>query len=371
MKKKILLTTLFGVSNYGTALQAYATQKVINNFGYDSKILNYTQKRLNTINVIKKSNKEIKDLKSRLYMIASVLYRFIPNIIVKRKFSKFINKYLSLTSTNISNYKDIDLKYDYLKYDCFITGSDQVWNYKYNEGIDYVYYLKFVPDNLRKISYASSIGMTDFLEEEKDEIKKLLKRYDIIGVREISAQEALNKMNIKCEVVLDPTMLLDFNDWKDIEKNINIKEKYLLVYILGRDKSIMKTAEKIAEEKNLKIIKIGLDFIYSSKIYRNYQYASPNEFIYLFRHADFVLTNSFHGLAFSINFNKQFLAITPKTYSTRLLSILSLFDLTDRIITNNDSTYLYNINYIEINKKLNDYRKKSIDFLDKSIKGDE
>ena len=100
-------------------------------------------------------------------------------------------------------------------------------------------------------------------------------------------------------------------------------------------------------------------------------YTSENEFVYLFRNADFILTNSFHGLAFSINFNKQFLAISPKTYNTRLLSILTLFDLTDRLIINNDDLINdANINYDLVNKKLSKYRNDSIDFLRKSIKGD-
>jgi len=371
MKRKVLITTLFGVTNYGTVLQAYATQKKIQDLGYDSDILNYTQKRLSLLNVIKKSNHEAKNIKSKLFILGSVCFRLVPNVIIKKIFSKFVNKYLVLTSNNINDYVEVKKSFDYSKYSCFLTGSDQVWNSKYNEGIDYVYYLKFVPDDLNKVSYASSIGMNEFPKEEKKEIKNLLNRYNHISVRELSAQEELKKMSIDSKLVLDPTMLLNIDEWKLIEKDMNINEKYLLVYILGRDKSIMDIAEKVAAERNLKIIKIGLDFIHSSKIYKNYQFCSPNEFVYLFRNADFILTNSFHGLAFSINFNKQFLAISPKTYNTRLLSILTLFDLTDRLIINNDDLINdANINYDLVNKKLSKYRNDSIDFLRKSIKGD-
>lgn len=370
MKRRVLITTLFGVTNYGTVLQAYATQKKIQDLGYDNEILNYTQKRLSLLNVIKKSSHEAKNLKSKLYIMASVIFRLIPNLIIKRIFSKFVNKYLVLTSNNVNDYVEVQKLLDYSKYSCFITGSDQVWNSKYNEGIDYVYYLKFVPDNLNKVSYASSIGMREFPKEEKREIKHLLNRYNYISVRELSAQEELKKMSIDSKVVLDPTMLLKMDEWKMIEKNMNITEKYLLVYILGRDKSIMNIAEKIATERKLKIIKIGLDFIHSSKIFKNFQFCSPNEFVYLFRNADFILTNSFHGLAFSINFNKQFLAVSPKTYNTRLLSILTLFDLNDRLIDNDSLFNVADINYDLVNANLEKYRNDSIVFLKKSITGD-
>ena len=371
MKKRVLISTLFGVANYGTVLQAYATQKKIKDFGYENEILNYTQKRLSTLNVIKKSSHETKSFMSKIFIVGSVLYRLIPNIIIKRIFSKFVDKYLVLTPTNMNEYEDIKRTCDYSKYSCFLTGSDQVWNSKYNEGIDYIYFLKFVPDNLNKVSYASSIGMDEFPKEEKKEIKSLLKRYNYISVRELSAYDELKSMSINSKVVLDPTMLLKPEEWKLIEKNMNINEKYLLVYILGRDKSIMDIAENIAVKKNLKIIKVGLDYIYSKRIYKNFQFCTPNEFIYLFRNADYILTNSFHGLAFSINFNKQFLAISPKTYSTRLLSILSLFDLKDRLVNDGNMFMLDDINYDLINGKLEKYRNESIDFLKQSIKGDD
>lgn len=371
MKRKVLLTTLYGVTNYGTVLQAYATQKIVQDLGYNSDILNYTQKRLSLLNVIKKSSHDAKSFKSRLYIIGSVIFRLIPNIIINIIFSKFVSKYLVLTPNNYDDYQEVKKTFDYSSYSCFLTGSDQVWNSNYNEGIDYVYFLKFVSDNLNKISYASSIGMSKFPKEEKNEIQFLLNRYNHISVREISAQKELKKMSINSKVVLDPTMLLKVEQWKLIERNLNIKEKYLLVYILGRDKSIMNIAEKLAAKRGLKIIKIGLDFIYSSKIYKNYQFCSPNEFVYLFRNADFILTNSFHGLAFSINFNKQFFAISPKTYNTRLLSILSIFNLTERLIDIDSSINIADINYNLVNPILDNYREESVDFLRKSIKGDD
>lgn len=366
-KKNILLTTLFGVSNYGTVLQAYATQLELKKLGYNCELLNYTQKRLSTFNVIKKSNRNISGIKSKLYVIASILFRAIPNIILKNNFSRFIKKNLNLTKDVMHEYNEVELNNHLNNYDCYITGSDQVWNSEYNGGIDYTYYLGFVPNNKNKISYASSIGMEDFRKSETAKIKELLSRYNKISVREISAQKALNNLKIKSDLVLDPTMLISNEEWKTIESNIKIKRKYLLVYILGRDKSIINIAKKIAKEKNLKIVKIGLDFIYSKNIYKNYQFASPNDFIYLFRHADFILTNSFHGIAFSVNFNKQFLAVSPKTYNTRLVSILSLFDLSNNLIKDENYGEIEKIDYEVINKKLELYRNHSRQFLEKSI----
>ena len=363
--KKIIIVTLFSVPNYGTVLQAYATQKILTSLGYSNKILNYTQKRLKFVNVTKNSYKNLKNIRGKLYAVCSIGIRTIPNIIFKNKFRKFIKDYLVLTKEKFNDINQVKSRIP--DADVYITGSDQVWNSNYNGGIDEVYYLTFVSKEKKKLAYSASLGMDDFKKEEKEAISKLLQQYNSLSVRELSACENLKKLGFESKVVLDPTLLLNDVDWKKIEKEKKVKEKYLLVYILGRDKDILNYAFKIAFEKKLKIVKIGLDFLYSKKVYKNIQYASPRQFIYLFRHAEYIITNSFHGIAFSINFNKQFEVILPKTYDTRLRSILSIFRIENRLISTKSHQLLPDIDYDIVNKKLEELRKDSIEFLKNSI----
>ena len=241
--KKIIISTIFKVCNYGTVLQAYATQKFLQEQNYNVKILNYEQERLKTRNLLFTSNKDKTSIKNRLYRMLSILYRMPGNIIIKHKFNIFVKKYLKLTEKEYLNKEENNMP----EADVYITGSDQVWNSDYNNGIDSVYYLKNVPNKTKKISYAASIGMEDFKQNEKEEIKELLKRYNSIGVRELSAQKAIENMKLDAKVVLDPTFLLTKKEWNNIASD-SIKENgYLLLYILGRDKTLIQYAETSAK----------------------------------------------------------------------------------------------------------------------------
>lgn len=360
--KKAILVTLYEVCNYGTALQAYASQKVLEQLNIENEILNYKLKRLSKKNLFV-SAKEKKSVKGKIYSILSVLYRMIPNLIIRKIFSNFRKEYLVLTKDMYDGLES--LKQNYPNADVYITGSDQVWNSEYNTGIDRVFFLDFLPKTIKKISYAASIGMDDFREKEKQEIKKLLSSYTAISVREKSAQEAIEKLGLEAKLVVDPTLLLNKEEWKKIATKRLVKEKYLLLYILGRDKNLVKYAEKIASQKGLKIVKVGLDFIYSKKVDRSFSYASPNEFLSLFLYSDYVVTNSFHGLSFATNFHKQLAIVLPKTYSARLTSFLEYLNLEDRIIYTEKDCFnmLKTINYNKIEEKLNKKREESMHFL--------
>lgn len=363
--KKVIVATILKVCNYGTALQVYATQTILQKLGFNVEILNYKQKRLENNKLLFKSDKAKTTIKNRIYRILSIIYRMIPNIIIKNKFEKFLTQYINLTPKECTSFEEVND--NYINADAYITGSDQVWNSNYNEGIDKVYYLDFVPNNVKKISYAASIGMDNFKEEEKENIQMLLKKYNSISVRELSAKSAIKNLGLKVQVVLDPTLLIPRQEWINISNKKVNEEKYLLLYILGRDKTLLKYAQEIAKGRNLKIVKVGLDFIHSKIVNKSYSYATPNDFISLFINASYIITNSFHGIAFAINFNKQFIAIPPKSYQTRLNSILSLFDLEDRMIVNQKLINLKDIDYGQVNQKLDKMRNSSINFLRKSL----
>lgn len=364
--KKVAISTIFYICNYGTVLQAYATQKILTQLGYSSEIIHYIPERASYNRLLLKSG-DTNSL-NRLINILSIIFRLPLNLLFLINFKRFTRKNLIFTKRKYKNTTQVMLNPPLA--DIYMTGSDQVWNSNYNEGIDSVYYLQFVPDSMKKISYASSIGADDFRTEEKIAIKKLLEKYDNISVREQSAKEAVNNLGItNVQQVLDPTLLLGLKSWKKIMSKRKIKQKYLLLYILGRDKEILETGKRIAKERNLKIVKIGLDFILSPKVCKNDFLCNPSEYLSYFYYADYVITNSFHGLAFSIYFNKQFSVILPKSYSTRLESIVNQFNLCDRIIRSEEDLEKQKefIDYKAVNKELNRAKKASLHYLKKAL----
>lgn len=260
--------------------------------------------------------------------------------------------------------------------DVYLTGSDQVWNSFYNRGIDKSYFLDFTPKGKKRICYAASIGMPSFPEQEKDETKRLLKNYHEITVRELSAKQILADMEISSEVVLDPTLLLNKEQWEQIAEKYTFTEDepYLLTYSVeyGKEDSYIKHyAKKIAEKKGLKLYHIT----YGGKPFDNYydkvySYATPDKFLNLMLHASFVVVSSFHGTAFSINFNKSFITVSPKKFNSRIMSLLEITGLKSRMVTDSSSPIesFDEIDYSSVNRILDGERMKSIKILSKMLK---
>ncbi|WP_347354485.1 polysaccharide pyruvyl transferase family protein, partial [Acetoanaerobium noterae] len=144
--KKIAISTIFNVCNYGTVLQAYATQQLLNQLGYKSEIIKYIPKRVSSKNVLLKSGDS--NAKSIIRNIASIVVRMPGNILIRKVFNDFIKEHLVYTE---SKYETVEqIRNNLPVADIFLTGSDQVWNSKYNEGIDYVYYLDFLPSGKKR-----------------------------------------------------------------------------------------------------------------------------------------------------------------------------------------------------------------------------
>lgn len=362
-----ILTIHYGV-NYGSALQAYALSNFLRKNGFNVEVINYIPERYRISPYFPKAKKNW--LTNSLFILA----RF-PMIFLRRKvFSDFLKKNVPMSKL----YKNIkELYKDNLKYDIYVTGSDQVWNKEYNGKTQDIYYLKFVPENSIKIACSASFGVSRITKkEELLEIYEALKDFKAISVREDSGLKILQKAGIRGAVqVLDPTFLFDKDSWvKHFDLNPLITEPYILVYALdNEEKRLIEFASKIAKLKGYKIALISLDNRRRNKKKVNYSFynKSPEYFINLFSNADYVVTNSFHGVAFSINFRKQFIALSRKLYNSRLESILNLFDLSSRLTKReNDldlNIALKEIDYNEIYLRIEEQRRKLEKFLLENI----
>ena len=221
-----------------------------------------------------------------------------------------------------------------------MTGSDQVWGPVMNGTYDDSYCLSFTDKN--KVAYASSFGHIDITKELEDYYKKWLSKYKFIAVREDSAVDILKGINIEAKQVLDPTLLLDKSYWEKLSKPIK-KQKYVLVYQLHNNKELDDYAKRVAEMKGLPLIRISPFF---------HQVSRPGKFIWCPKLAKFLsyvmnaecmITDSFHGTAFAINFNTPFVEVLPNNNTgTRNLSILNLTKLTDRVLRDANNVDLAN-----------------------------
>lgn len=366
MNIKVITRTRHTPNNYGSLLQSIATIKAIESLGHSCEIIDYWKYDEIGLNGI------LTSLKGKPSWRKNILKRFIyvalrypGEKIASSHFNKMRKKYLNLTPRC---YFHDDLRL--LDADIFMTGSDQVWGPLLNGKFDDAYFLSFVSSKKPKVAYASSFGRTDFSESIISEYKKLLSKYDFITVRENNAVSLLQDWNIKCEgQVLDPTLLLDPEQWsKYIEEDI--KGEYVLIYEIHNNPLLDHYAKKFANHINLPLIRISPML---HQINRGGKFVLCPEiglFLSYIKNAKYMVTDSFHGTAFAINFNRQFIEVLPNNKTgARNQSILQLTGLQNRIVSDfNDFSFANkSIDYSEINQILASERKRSFNTLRKII----
>ncbi|WP_349763456.1 polysaccharide pyruvyl transferase family protein [Fusobacterium sp. SYSU M8D902] len=352
---KIGIVTYHNGSNYGAALQTFALQEEVKRNNYEVEIINYKNY------FIMKGMQKI-----RFEFSIHGIYYFMTDIFNysarKRKIIKFIEFFKNYSLTKL--YNKTELKKIAFDYDYIISGSDQIWNPLLNKGYDDIYFGNInTKVNTKKISYASSVG--NYKLDDKNlnmEFKKLVESFEKISVRENSKKigEILGK---EVEQVCDPTILLNEDEWKN---KLNIKEtsnKYLLIYHLADEKNIIEIAQRVAELKNLEIYCICK----TRKKYKNIKYFNdigPKEFVELFYNASYIITNSFHGTAFSVNFKKQFLSIKHPKSPQRAETFLKQLGLENRLIKADDiPNDILEEELAIVTLKLEKIREKSKNFL--------
>lgn len=364
--KRVSIITILDNTNFGTYLQAFALCKTIDKLGGKPQLVNYWRYFMLPRNMLINS---LKNCGLKFYKWPIRIWRIIKYSELQKKNHQFIERYL--TPIKYRSFEELIKRLP--QADIYMTGSDQVWNSVYNRGIDKSFFLDYAPDKAIKVSYAASIGMTDIPESEREETLSLLLKYDSISVREKSAKEILLRLGIdenKIYSVIDPTLLLNKQAWKSIVPSRLHRFNYLLLYSVESKKCgniISSIARKVAKERGLKIVGVYYDGPYwkfeSSEI--DHYYASPEDFLSLIYYADFVVVSSFHGTAFSINFEKEFLTVSPDRFNSRVMNILKLTGLTDRLVVNDDFdiSCLRRIDYNDVNKYIEIERSSSLEYI--------
>lgn len=363
---KISVITRHSPSNYGSLLQTIATQKILEKAGHQVRIMDYVRRDETGIKgVLIQLRRKEKWNKNPIKRLIYIMLRYPSEKIAEVKFSSMQRKYLSLTK-RYTTCKELEEYAESSDSEIYMTGSDQVWGRVADKNYDPAYFLNFVPEGHKKISYAASFGKTALNEQALNEQKPFLLRYDYVTVREESAVKILEQLNIPClGQVLDPTLLLTPEEWETMTAK-NRKERYILVYQIHNNPEFGKYAKAFAKSTTLPLYRVSPSLHQIRRGGKLIYLPDIERFLSFIKGAEYIITDSFHGTAFAINFNKQFIEIlTDKQTETRNISLLKLTGLENRIIKDYNDFSIKDrpINYEPVNSIIKKARETSIEAL--------
>lgn len=364
---KVGVITFHSAHNFGASLQTWALQKVLKKNSHEAGVIHYHPDVIdNLYNPIKSNDpKEIKKTVKKLNKTAGGRDRLLRY----DKYTRFIREHFNL----LGDYKTYDdLVNADLGLDAYITGSDQVWNDDHIGGYNPAYFLEFVPSNAIKMSYAASIGKNEIPMKYHSDVKHALESFDAISVREETAKNAIEPLTDKeVNVVLDPTLLLEKEDYEEIKEFPDPNEKYILVYMMEHNPDVIKFANKISKAVGLPIIQRRPKKYFVNEIKGCYT-CTPGEFLGLVENAEYVITNSFHGTVFSLIYQKPFVSMLHSGTGSRTTDLLKVVGeeshLLNSITDFNDFRQFEIADKARLEQKLAELRKDSLKFLLDSLK---
>ncbi len=372
-KMKIgIISHYYKSENYGGNLQAFALCTALNKMGYRAEQISFERRK--DLGKVKKAKFFLSDIKKKLKNAKGGILRNL------NKRSRAISSFnLEAVPHSQTVYSSKSIKNCVNEYDAFITGSDQVWH---PNAVCDEYLLSFAPSNKIKLSYAASIACKTLSNEVALRYKKSFASFNAISVRENDAVPLIKELyRGDVEWSLDPTLLLDAEDWRTLALPMNVGDKYMFCYFLGNDKKSRELAQEYAVKNGLKIVTLphllGIfrDCDKSFGDYRLYS-VSPRQLISLIDNSKFVFTDSFHITVFSLILNKEFCAFprgSQKGMESRISNLLSIFELPDRFCNSEESANLDYINSlmpIDYSKEFEIYKKmksSSLSYLKKHL----
>lgn len=381
---KLGLVLAYKGVNYGMLLQAYATQRVLETMNYETEIIDYTRVGFKHIRLTpwlpvyfaSEIIKKYKNKKNKPDLDAIHQQNIRDRKIVSKK---FIENNL-LNRVKCCGIEELE-KHTANSYNGVLIGSDQIWPPDAAFG-NYTT-LRFVPENMNKISYATSLGVSKYPYYCRSSAAQFWKRMNHISVREEQGKKIIQDIcNVPVEVVVDPTYLLTKEKWEELlPKKRVIDGKYILCYFLGNTLEHKKLAREYADKSGVKLVSIlstesvsSIDISYADEVITG---KGPEDFINLVRGAECIMTDSFHGLAFSVINNKQFYVFyrtkvgSKNSRNSRIDNILKMWGLESRLVLNEATIDDFDknlINYEIVNKKIDQKRQFSMDYLINALK---
>lgn len=381
--KKVGLAVCYDTKNFGSQLQVLATIKIVEDLGYETEIIRYRKKltpafalqtipRLFNLSFIK-SKLHSKDKEKRIERHPDIA-RSVS--IRNERFNKFVEKYFESLSKPYDGWENL-VRESAKNYDMFLCGSDQLW-LPNNLG-SHFYTLEFAPDDKPKIAYATSFGVSQIPERQKRATAKYLNRFQYLSTRELAGQSIIQELTgKKASVVCDPTLLFDANSWAQMlpEREI-VEEPYVFCYFLGTNDEHRKAANEFKKMTGLKIVTCPYldNFVERDQQFGDIQMFDMDaaDFVNLIRHAEYILTDSFHGSVFSILHHKKFMTFNRFTAGTnsrnsRIDSLCTLLGLSERRFNGNVMAIKNDVDYVGVEERLRKLRADSIKYLENALK---
>lgn len=373
-KMKIGILTYHRAENYGALLQAYALRTYLQQQGYEASFVDYWPKyhesyfRVFSLAKLKKGS-----LKAKVKYLNENLAWGMVKKRRKRHLQSFMEEQLGLPEqAKYSSSQAICNEFDVVVY-----GSDQIWrkqNLPGHKGFDFWY---FGSDNVvaKKISYAGSMGTINTTPDEDEQLKPYFAKFDALAVRESPLKDYLAKLGFDSTVVLDPVFLLDKEDWRKLYSTTKPKQKgkYILYYNLLSNAESTKFANGLSQKTNLPIIEISKKFGLKEMGGRYNHTATVQDFLLLIDNAEYVVSNSFHGVALSVIFGKQFFAVGMGERANRVQSLLASLSIEDRYVESDANMIKLiscSIDYSAVRLKIDDIRSDSMDYLNDALKNE-
>lgn len=341
-------------NNFGSVLQSYSLCRFLKEHGHNVAVINYMPAYVRTAaSFVGK----IKLLLTNLCFLCSYIKR-------KKRFDEFI-----LSSPMTKEYTDFDeLKSNPPQADCYIAGSDQLWNPTFPCGRDDAFYLSFT-DSRNKIAYSTSIGTASLCDSDYDRIVKKISNFKYVSVREkLSCEKLIQHGRTDTKHVCDPVFLLSPEQYRALY-TYKPRKKYIFVYAVEKDEKLEKVVNVLADKMKYEVVTVG-GFRRKSSGYFP-RWIGPKEFLGFLDNAEFVVVSSFHGTAFSLIFEKQFVVVPPRQNSLRLESILDIAGLQDRMVLDSveiDDILQRSINYNIVTQRLTKHIEDSKEFLLTSLR---
>lgn len=362
---KIGIITYHRSTNYGAQLQAYALTKVLQSLGHDAEIID-----CNNIGRGKVFHWSINSYRAFMGSIRNNLLSLITEFRRNRFFDYFVDNYIlkSRECFSLEKLNEIVGEYDFI-----ITGSDQVWHPQICEGKT-LFFLDLPISRDRKIAYAPSFGVSDYSISDAARFIPLIADIKHLSVRESTGNKIIHKyLGKEVTEVADPTMLLRKNDWETIIAPRKYNGYIFYFTILDEPEWTDKMVRDLAKQRSLKIIRIGTVRDIFKPGFINARISGPQDFLSLVRYADTVVTSSFHGLVFSILFQKDFYCVLNNNdRNSRLIDLATKLGVTERLINNPVSLTHQNninpINYKIVGQNLDTMRQVSLKFLKDAIR---
>lgn len=361
---KVGILTFPNSVSYGACLQMIALQNTVRRMGHEVEIINY-------YNPYMKAEKHTDRGRNSLKRALRHHIRVLMHRRLYTRFRRFeqqqVIRYPSRAFTDKKRLIEVGQRYDVV-----ICGSDQVWS-PYITNTDISYFLNFCDDTTKRVAYAPSFGAVTFPDGFEEQITPELQKFHALSARELPGKEIVERLaGRETTIVTDPTWLVDAADWAAMERSHPAATgDYVLFFVVRQSEELLRRCKSFAKQHNLKVVVVGGNpFSAAKNKDPMLSYATdvgPEQWLYLVRHARYVFTNSFHGTAFSVLFERDVYVQIPSQSGSRLHQVLESFGMEDRMVREGEELTEAAIDYRRVHDIFNQLKEQSLTYLNNAL----